>query len=413
MTLQKYSRRLRTGALMMIALMAIAGCGRSPVVVDGTYRAVLALPGGDLPFTMVFATKNGRPSATIVNGAENVEITEIETHGDTAILRIPGYENRIEMTPAADGYRGDAVMVRPGGSTVKLPFVATRGQAWRFSPVSGDATIDVSGRWALSVMDTDGSTSPAIAELNQSGTRVTGTILDPTGDHRFLEGEIHGSQLLLSRFDGGSAFLYHATINQDGTLSGTWWSGAWAVMQLAGHRDEKATLVDPAASQTVGDIKFSFRDLSGTTVSLADERFHGKVVILAIGGSWCPNCHDEAAFLTPLYAERHAAGLEVIALQFEHFSEPAEAVAANQRFVKKYAITWPVLIAGISKRDDAASKLPGLGEIYAFPTTLVIDRHGKVRRVHAGFSGPATGAHYTEFKTEFTALIDQLLHEPA
>lgn len=398
--------------LSVALLLGITACAPSSPVADGKYRAVLALPGGDLPFTMTIATTNHLTTAAIINGAETVRIEEVETRGNTVVLRMPGYENRIEMTPTADGYRGDALMVRPGGNTVKLPFVATRGQTWRFSPVASGDAISVGGRWALTVSDGTGPASPVIAELEQVGTHVTGTILDPTGDHRFLEGEVHGSELMLSRFDGGSAFLYHATVDADGVLSGTWWSGAWSVMHLSGHKDDQATLADPAASKTVGALSFAFPDLDGHTVSLADEHFHGKVVVVTLGGSWCPNCHDEAAFLAPLYAERHASGLEILSLQFEHFANSAEAIAANRRFVKTFNITWPVLIAGISKRDDAASKLPGLGEIYAFPTTLVIDRHGKVRKIHTGFSGPATGSHYEAFKAQFTELVDQLLREP-
>ena len=36
-------------------------------------------------------------------------------------------------------------------------------------------------------------------------------------------------------------------------------------------------------------------------VSLQDERYKGKVVIVSILGSWCPNCLDEAEFLAPWY----------------------------------------------------------------------------------------------------------------
>jgi len=55
--------------------------------------------------------------------------------------------------------------------------------------------------------------------------------------------------------------------------------------------------------------------------------------------------------------------------------------------------------------------LPALNGIAAFPTTLFIDRKGNVRKVHTGFSGPATGKFYDEFKKEFNRLIDQLVSE--
>jgi peroxiredoxin len=273
----------------------------------------------------------------------------------------------------------------------------------------------VGGRWAITLRSASGASTPAIGEFKQVGARIFGTILDPTGDHRFLEGDIQGRELSLSRFDGGSAYLYHATLNADGTLSGRWWSGAWSEDTFTARRDAAATLADPAAAAAAAApparLEFRFPDLDGRPVSLEDARFKGKVVIVALGGSWCPNCHDEAQFLQPLYRELGPQGLEIVYLQFEHYGDFAQAVAANRRFVAQFDIRWPVLIAGISEREDAARKLPALGGVFAFPTTVVLDREGRVRKVHSGFSGPATGQHYQDFRKEFTELVRGLLAE--
>jgi hypothetical protein len=74
-------------------------------------------------------------------------------------------------------------------------------------------------------------------------------------------------------------------------------------------------------------------------------------------------------------------------------------------------IEYATLIAGISDKDEAAKKLPMLDHVYAFPTTIFIDRKGNVRKIHTGFSGPATGDHYTRFVDEVKATLDQLLAE--
>ncbi len=47
----------------------------------------------------------------------------------------------------------------------------------------------------------------------------------------------------------------------------------------------------------------------------------------------------------------------------------------------------------------------------AFPTTIFIDKRGKVDKIHAGYDGPATGEHYEVFKKEFDEEIDRLLKE--
>ena len=38
-------------------------------------------------------------------------------------------------------------------------------------------------------------------------------------------------------------------------------------------------------------------------VSLDDERFEGKVVIVTLNGTWCPNCNDEARFMAPFHQQ--------------------------------------------------------------------------------------------------------------
>jgi thiol-disulfide isomerase/thioredoxin len=62
---------------------------------------------------------------------------------------------------------------------------------------------------------------------------------------------------------------------------------------------------------------FSFPDLNGNIVSNTDARFRNKVVLINITGSWCPNCHDEAPFLSEVYRKYHGRGLEIVALSFE------------------------------------------------------------------------------------------------
>ena len=56
--------------------------------------------------------------------------------------------------------------------------------------------------------------------------------------------------------------------------------------------------------------------------------------------------------------------------------------------------------------------LPRLTGVFAFPTTIWVDRAGVVRKIHAGFSGPATGAYYTELTDEFTDFTLGLLAAP-
>ena len=78
-------------------------------------------------------------------------------------------------------------------------------------------------------------------------------------------------------------------------------------------------------------------------------------------------------------------------------------------FRDKFGIEYATLIAGTSDRDDATKALPQLNGVFAYPTTIWVDRAGVVRKIHAGFSGPATGAHYTELTRKFTDFTLELL----
>ena len=52
-----------------------------------------------------------------------------------------------------------------------------------------------------------------------------------------------------------------------------------------------------------------------------------------------------------------------------------------------------------------------LNKVIGFPTTIIIDKKGKIRETHTGFSGPGTGKYYAEWVNDFERLIDKLLNE--
>jgi NAD(P)-dependent dehydrogenase (short-subunit alcohol dehydrogenase family) len=129
---------------------------------------------------------------------------------------------------------------------------------------------------------------------------VTGTFLTPTGDHRVLAGELRGRELRLSKFDGGHVFLYHGTLAADDTLAGQFWSGIAFEDRFTARRDENASLGDAdQATKLVSGDRFDFRfpDLGGVNVSLRDQFFKGKVVVVALAGSWCPKFCTSLTFV--------------------------------------------------------------------------------------------------------------------
>ncbi|MCP5472996.1 MAG: TlpA family protein disulfide reductase [Sinobacteraceae bacterium] len=407
-----------------VATLLLAGCARTPEHLPvGRWRATLELPGGTLPFGLEVAApvkrSTSHPPVYILNGEDRIEVDEVQVERGVVSILMPGFKNRIDATLEGTSLRGTLTMIKAGAEEQKIPFAAERGIAWRFIPPDTPAAApagDVSGRWAVTFVDQDGKSYPAIGEFRQRGPEVTGTFLTPTGDHRFLAGELQGRQLRLSKFDGGHPFLYEATLQPDDTLAGQFWSGLAWTETFTAHRDDAASLGAAEQATTMKEgvtrLDFRFPDLGGVYISPSDPFYRGKVVVITLAGSWCPNCHDEAAFLAPLYREYRGKGLEIITLMFEQFGDFERAAEAVHRFRERYHIDYATLIAGISDKNDAATRLPQLNGVFAFPTTLFVDRSGVVRRLHTGFSGPATGVHYERLIAEFRQTIDSLLAEP-
>jgi thiol-disulfide isomerase/thioredoxin len=154
---------------------------------------------------------------------------------------------------------------------------------------------------------------------------------------------------------------------------------------------------------------FAFPDINGKLLSNTDERFRGKVVIVSISGSWCPNCHDEAPFLSELYKKYGAKGLEIVALSFEEEAQKAKGYPRLLAFNKRYGIDYPVVLAG--EQADLAEKVPQIHNLNSFPTTIFLGRDGLVRGVHAGFAGAASGVFHDTAKEEITATVERLLAE--
>jgi thiol-disulfide isomerase/thioredoxin len=384
----------------------------------GIWRATVELPdGGDLPFRMRLAQTAQGLSATVLNGDERVPVGEVSLDGSRLLLNFPAFNNRIEavMEDAAT-LRGELTLVKRGGVTQVMPFTAHAGDDYRFLP-DPTPNVDVTGRWAVTFTDDDGDTAPAVGEFAQDEGRLTGTFLTPTGDYRYLAGEVDGDTMYLSTFDGSHAFLFRARMSEDGTLAGDFWSGTKWHEQWKARRDESAALPDP---ETLTFLKpgydrfeFSFPDEQGNPVSLDDPRFAGKVVLVTLAGSWCPNCHDEASYLAEYYREHAGEGVEVVCLMYEHFEDFDIAAGQVKRFREKFGIEYTTLIAGISAKDEAAKTLPMLNRVLAFPTTIYLDRKGEVRKIHTGFSGPGTGEHFEAWDASFRSFVAELLGETA
>lgn len=386
----------------------------------GDYRLAIATPIGELPFNLKLEKKGnaqgGEWVAAYVNGPERMQAEIVRVNGDTLSIEFPSYASKLEATVGADGaVTGKIVLNRVSGVS-DIPITGRLGQSHRFNADAAKEFAKLGGRWALTMPMPDGTTRPGIGEFTQTGSDIHGAVMYINADSRWLAGEVRGNAFSMSVFDGGTGSLWKGTLQPDGSLKGqTYTLVGFSTADFSAVRDAQAALPDPTKLTYLNPgydkFEFSFPDLNGKPVTLADERFKGKVTIITIGGSWCPTCHDEAAYIAPFIRENRERGLEGIALMYEYSPEFAKAAAACRNFQKRYGIDYPMLIAGTSDKAAASKTLPMINAVLVYPTMIVVDRKGQVRQIHTSFPGPATGVHHEEFKKEFNKLIDGLLAE--
>lgn len=389
-----------------------------PPLRDGIWRAEVQHFGRVLPFTFqVRRDAAGEVEVTYLNGPERMPVEKVVYDGGEQLqLAFPSYSANLAATVREGRLEGEIVLTRRD-RTLRLPVTAIHGQDYRFFPERAAEYADLGGRWEVEIsVPAFGFTQPAMALLTQDGPSLSGTVLTQVGDFRFLAGEVRGNELYLSAFDGGGTQLWLATLQPDGTLAGSFDSVTYGNANWTARRNPDFELEDPLAVTYLKPgfdrVDFTFPDLDGRPVSLSDPRFAGKVVLVVIGGSWCPSCHDEAMFMVPFLAEYAARGLEVVYVMFE-YSDDFSAVEGQLRaFRDRYGIKHPVLFAGDSSRQSRGELIPALNDITAFPTTLFIDRRGKVRRIHTAFPGPATGQLHLDYQRELRSFVGMLLDEP-
>ncbi len=416
------SDRDRAAVIVLVVLALAGGCSQEVPVVEapeletGYWQARITLPGGDIDTAFEIGRSGDSYRATLINGQERVRIREVSFSDGNLKLRFPAFNNEINARLDGDRLIGTLTLVKRYGEEQIMPFVAIPGGERIGAEDRKPAAVDLSGRWDAEFHKEDGSNDPSIGEFAQRGSRLFGTFLNPTADYRYLAGYVRGNSFRLSTFDGAHAYVFAGHVD-DGVISDAgFWSGTGFHQNWSAKRDPSATLPDAYKLTYLNPdyerFDFEFPNLAGERVSLGDKRFRGKVVVVNIAGTWCPNCHDEAELLAALYKEYRNLGLEVVALMYEHYEDQEIAIAQIKLYREKFDIQFETLLAGISDTTEVSKTLPSLNAVLAFPTTIFIDRSGSVRVIHTGFSGPGTGKHYEQLKNEITGLIDELIEEP-
>lgn len=340
------------------------------------------------PVTLRITETGSHVEATFVNGPQHSPVYSGTLNGKTLKLQFPDYANALTATVE------DGVLLGTFGGYAKPELLRLR------------QVPDIAGNWSIAVHGPKGETAWRM-QVKQQGIHVQAVVLRIDGDTGMLYGQFHDGVFTLSRFNADGADSLTLSLLPDGTLQ----AGRYIAHRTAAAGGAPQPAVDDPLEHTRMEhpdepLRFRFPDLAGHMVSSTDARFRGKVVLVTVGGSWCPNCHDEAPMLVALYRRYQAQGLEIVDLDFEEAAQLAHPTRL-QDFIREYGIPYPVLLAGTP--DQLDQKLPGIAGLNCWPTLFFIGRDGLVKAIDTGFAGPATGAAHARLLAETGALVQRLL----
>ncbi len=373
--------------------------------IDGVWDATVQLKDATIPFKLRLSGDAAHVKATYFDGERPVNASTGGTFKDGQLhVDFASYASKLDAHLDADGLQG---------TIGALPFEAHRHVDK--APVKGAPAIG--GVWEVPV-DTNKGEKAWRLIVDQKPAGVYATILRIDGDTGTISGRYDGQGFDLSRFAGERPTALKITPQADGALD-------LVLIDQQGKRELKAIRpvearkaglaapTDPTRHTSVQSpadaFRFSGKDLQGKSVSNLDPRFKGKVVLLNIMGSWCPNCHDEAPFLAELDAKYRAKGLRIVGLDFEGGQEQIDDPSRLKAFIARYGLKYTILIGGV--RSQVNEKLPQAVNLNAWPTTFFIGRDGKVHATHVGFPSRGSGPYEKQARADIDREIETLLAE--
>jgi thiol-disulfide isomerase/thioredoxin len=397
--------------IVFFIVFSIEGFSQKPLAILGKWKGAFPINNGqEIPFNFeISASIKHDTILHFINGNEKYLGGKVKTINDTVFISLDQFDNELAL-----GINNDQSLTgywrKQNRAGESFPVNVYKNKT-RFNSINQLPSTTIGSKYAVEFTNDKGKKVKSVGLFKQEGNKLFATFLRVSGDTRYTEGIIEGNQFKLSMFIGAGPVLFTGTINADGSLQGEQ-VGLKSVQTFTAFKNDTAQLPNASAFTLLKSneaFNFSFRNAAGKIISLTDERYKNKPVIVTIGGTWCPNCADEAIFLSKWYKSNHQRGIEIVTIQFELMDDFKYAQKTMQRFKEKFNIPYEMVFGGMSDNAKVLEALPALEKFYGFPTTLFLDKNKKVVKIHTGFSGPATGKFYTDFIDEFNASVNTLL----
>jgi len=404
--------------LLLILFLVLSKGAFSKKIASGYWHTTLHLNDStDLPVTFMVEKERKDYHIFVINAAEKIELQQVDRTRDSITLRFPAFRSELKCKilnkKEVEGFWYNYAK----GSDYRIPFIAKKGDQSRFPILT--QSIDVSGQWEVT-FDYNGKPEKALGIFsplkthgaNNQQQMVQGTFLTETGDYRFLEGVTSNDSLNLSTFDGSHAFLFQSKLVND-TLWGQFYSGNHYHVNWHAVRNEHFELTDPDSLTYIVNqrpLTLSLPNLNNEIYSYPNASGQGKVTLIQIMGTWCPNCLDESRYLKEKKST-YGNQLQIISVAFEMPETLAGRIEKVQSFQQDLDLDFTFLIGGKASKKEALKQFPMLNEVISFPTLIFIDKTGDIRKIHTGFNGPGTGQYYKDFVTKTDKFIESLIQE--
>jgi thiol-disulfide isomerase/thioredoxin len=351
----------------------------------------------------------------IINANESIPlVSSMRNDNDSIEFTFPNFNSLLILLPKGNNALSGYWKNKNKGENYVIPCSINYGYTFRFPfNTKPSTTALLSGKWESTFSPNTTHEEKSIGLFKQEKNIVTGTFLTETGDYRFLDGNVFQNKLYLSCFDGSHAFLFTANINNN-EIKGQFYSGKHYNTEWVAKRNDAFSLTHPD-SLTKHDpsknFSFTFNGLDGKVFTYPNEAYKDKVVVIQIMGTWCPNCMDEIVFLKELYNKYHTEGLEIISIAYETGTNPEQHIKQITKLIERKDLSHQFLLGGTANKKLASEHFNSLNKVMSFPTTIFIDKTGKIQKIHTGFNGPGTGELYEQFTKETTGFVKKLLEK--
>lgn len=343
----------------------------------------------------------------LLNGDEEIALIETKQSGDTTWYSFPQYGGVFTTISTTDQHLSG--YWQKEGYEHKIPFSAAPMDA-RFLP----DTSSLTDYYSVQFLKHNGDTVRAIGIFNDDASVITGTFLTSTGDYRSFEGSVRNQKFSLSHFDGRylnyalfekKSDLFIEGIFQSNNNDPYSWRGEMLEQQPDVNLDSLITAKDAAKPE------FVVKSLDGADKHFTQDDFYGRVTVVQVFGSWCPNCHDELTAFRTFNSFFNSDSLVFVPVAFEYDTSLTACNARINRLFKHLDVPFTAYYGGVAKKSVSAQVFPFLSDITAYPTSVFIDKRGNIRKIQSGFTGPGTGAYYEDYIKETRDFLAELLSE--